>query len=80
MSAIWWIIIGGLLSVVYGVVTTSSLMKADSGSARMQKSPARSLKARRPISIASTSRSRSSGVVIFVLVAWCWAWPLASAL
>jgi hypothetical protein len=28
---IWWIIIGGLLSVIYGVVTTSSLMKADAG-------------------------------------------------
>ncbi|HEV2572794.1 sodium-translocating pyrophosphatase [Methylocella sp. CPCC 101449] len=36
MSPILWIIIGGLLSVVYGVVTVSALMKADAGSQRMQ--------------------------------------------
>ena len=34
--AIWLIIIGGLLSVVYGGVTVSQLMRADAGSARMQ--------------------------------------------
>lgn len=36
MSAIWLIIGCGLLSVVYGAVTISSLMKADAGSQRMQ--------------------------------------------
>jgi len=36
MSPILLIIAGGLLSLVYGVVTASSLMKADAGSQRMQ--------------------------------------------
>jgi K(+)-stimulated pyrophosphate-energized sodium pump len=34
--AIWLIILGGLLSVVYGVVTIQKVMAADAGSARMQ--------------------------------------------
>jgi len=34
--SIWLIILGGLLSVVYGVVTISKLMAADAGNARMQ--------------------------------------------
>jgi K(+)-stimulated pyrophosphate-energized sodium pump len=34
--AIWLIILGGLLSVVYGVVTSRELLAADAGSARMQ--------------------------------------------
>ncbi len=33
---LWAIVVCGLLSVVYGVVTTQNLMKADAGSARMQ--------------------------------------------
>ncbi|NDA47887.1 MAG: sodium-translocating pyrophosphatase, partial [Alphaproteobacteria bacterium] len=36
MNSIWLIILGGLLSVVYGAVTASALMKADAGSQRMQ--------------------------------------------
>ncbi len=34
--AIWLIILGGLMSVVYGVVTVKKVMAADAGSARMQ--------------------------------------------
>ena len=34
--AIWLIILGGLLSIVYGVVTIQKVMAADAGSARMQ--------------------------------------------
>ena len=33
---LWAIVVCGLLSIVYGVVTTQGLMKADAGSARMQ--------------------------------------------
>jgi len=36
MNSIWLIILGGLLSLVYGAVTASALMKADAGSQRMQ--------------------------------------------
>jgi K(+)-stimulated pyrophosphate-energized sodium pump len=34
--AIWLIILGGLLAVVYGAITIQSVMAADAGSARMQ--------------------------------------------
>jgi K(+)-stimulated pyrophosphate-energized sodium pump len=33
---LWAIVVCGLLSIVYGVVTTQALLKADAGSARMQ--------------------------------------------
>ena len=36
MSMIWLVIIGGLLSVIYGVVTYQQVMAADAGSQRMQ--------------------------------------------
>ncbi len=36
MNAIWLIILGGLLSIVYGGVTITQLMAADAGSPRMQ--------------------------------------------
>ena len=38
---LWAIVVCGLLSIVYGVVTTQGLLRADAGSARMQEiSPA----------------------------------------
>src|SRR6202047_5214576 len=36
MNSIWFIILAGLLSIVYGVVTSSKLLAADAGSPRMQ--------------------------------------------
>src|SRR5262245_66164193 len=36
MYGIWAVIFAGLLSVVYGVVTSSQLLAADGGSPRMQ--------------------------------------------
>ncbi len=36
MTSLWLIILGGLLSIVYGAVTIQKLMQADAGSARMQ--------------------------------------------
>ncbi len=35
-STLWLIVLAGALSIVYGIVTTRSLMAADAGSARMQ--------------------------------------------
>jgi K(+)-stimulated pyrophosphate-energized sodium pump len=70
MSAIWWIIIGGLLSVVYGVITTSSLMKADSGSARMQEIAGAVAEGAQAYLNRQYMTIGIVGVVIFVLVAW----------
>src|SRR5947208_13612705 len=36
MNTIWAVIFAGLLSIVYGVVTSSKLLAADAGSPRMQ--------------------------------------------
>src|ERR1700730_10214576 len=36
MNSIWFIILVGLLSVVYGVMTSSKLLAAEAGSPRMQ--------------------------------------------
>src|SRR5438105_15891729 len=35
-TLLWAIVVAGLLSIVYGIVTTRSLLAADAGSARMQ--------------------------------------------
>ncbi len=35
-TALWLIVLAGLLSIVYGIITTRGLMAADAGSARMQ--------------------------------------------
>ena len=36
MNSIWVVIFAGLLSIVYGVVTSSKLLAADAGTPRMQ--------------------------------------------
>ncbi len=70
MTSIWLIILGGLLSVVYGAVTASSLMKADAGSQRMQEiagavaEGAQAYLNRQYITIGIV------GIAIFVLVTW----------
>jgi K(+)-stimulated pyrophosphate-energized sodium pump len=35
-TALWLIVVAGALSVVYGIITTQALMRADAGTARMQ--------------------------------------------
>ena len=35
-TTLWFIVLAGLLSIVYGIITTQRLMAADAGSARMQ--------------------------------------------
>ncbi|WP_376803605.1 sodium/proton-translocating pyrophosphatase, partial [Candidatus Raskinella chloraquaticus] len=36
MTALWLIIACGLAAIVFGIVTSSALMKSDAGNARMQ--------------------------------------------
>ena len=68
-TALWLIVLAGLLSVVYGFITYSGLMKADAGSARMQEISA----AVREGASAYLKRQYTTigivGVVIFV-IAW----------
>ncbi|MGL6183145.1 MAG: sodium-translocating pyrophosphatase [Aestuariivirga sp.] len=68
-STLWLIVLAGALSIVYGIVTTRSLMAADAGTARMQEISA----AVREGAQAYLNRQYTTiaivGVVIFVL-AW----------
>jgi K(+)-stimulated pyrophosphate-energized sodium pump len=68
-TALWLIVLAGALSIVYGIVTTRSLMAADAGTARMQEISA----AVREGAKAYLNRQYTTigivGVVIFVL-AW----------
>ena len=67
---LWAIVVCGALSIVYGVVTTQGLLKADAGSARMQEISA----AVREGASAYLKRQYTTigivGVVIFVLAFW----------
>ena len=68
-STLWLIVLAGALSIVYGIVTTRSLLAADAGSARMQEISA----AVREGAAAYLKRQYQTiamvGIVIFV-IAW----------
>ena len=68
-TILWAIVVAGLLSIVYGIVTTRGLLAADAGSARMQEISA----AVREGASAYLRRQYTTigivGVVVFVL-AW----------
>ena len=70
MTAIWLIIACGLLSVVYGAVTISSLMKADAGSQRMQEIAGAVAEGARAYLNRQYTTIAIVGVVIFALVWW----------
>ena len=70
MSAIWLIIICGLLSVVYGAVTISSLMKADAGSQRMQEIAGAVAEGAQAYLNRQYTTIGIVGIVIFALVWW----------
>ncbi|MBN9307086.1 MAG: sodium-translocating pyrophosphatase [Devosia sp. 67-54] len=69
-TLLWAIVVAGLLSIVYGIVTTRGLLAADAGSARMQEISA----AVREGASAYLRRQYTTiaivGVVIFILAFW----------
>ncbi|HZY50020.1 MAG TPA: sodium-translocating pyrophosphatase [Devosia sp.] len=69
-TLLWAIVVAGLLSIVYGIVTTRQLLSADAGSARMQEISA----AVREGATAYLRRQYTTiaivGVVIFILAFW----------
>ena len=77
MLGLWLVILGGLLSIVYGVVTGSQLLAADAGSARMQEiagaiaEGAQAYLRRQYLTIAAV------GIVIFVVIGFLLSWPVA---
>jgi K(+)-stimulated pyrophosphate-energized sodium pump len=69
-TILWAIVVAGLLSIVYGIVTTRGLLAADAGSARMQEISA----AVREGASAYLKRQYTTigivGVVVFILAFW----------
>jgi K(+)-stimulated pyrophosphate-energized sodium pump len=77
MNGIWFVIFGGLLSIVYGGVTAAQLLSADAGSPRMQEiagaiaEGAQAYLRRQYLTIAAV------GIVIFVILGFLLSWPVA---
>ncbi|MGP0061028.1 MAG: sodium-translocating pyrophosphatase [Beijerinckiaceae bacterium] len=77
MNLIWLVILGGLLSVAYGIVTSTRLLAADAGSPRMQEiagaiaEGAQAYLKRQYLTIAA------AGVVIFVILGLLLSWQVA---
>ncbi|MBL8905560.1 MAG: sodium-translocating pyrophosphatase [Rhizobiales bacterium] len=68
-STLWLIVLCGALSIVYGIVTTRSLMAADAGTARMQEISAAVREGAQAYLKRQYSTIAIVGVVIFIL-AW----------
>ena len=77
MNGIWLVILGGVLAIVYGIVTTTQLLAADAGNARMQEiagaiaEGAQAYLRRQYLTIAVV------GIVIFVVLGFLLSWPVA---
>jgi len=76
MNPLWLVIAGGLISIVYGIVTSSQLLAADAGSPRMREiagaiaEGAQAYLKRQYLTIAGV------GIVIFVGLGFLLSWPV----
>ncbi|MFO1166867.1 MAG: sodium-translocating pyrophosphatase [Rhodoblastus sp.] len=74
---LWLIILGGLLSVVYGIMTISQLMSASTGNARMQEIAAAIAEGAQAYLNRQYTTIGIVGVVIFVVLGFLLTWPVA---
>ena len=77
MQGIWLVILGGLLALVYGVVTASQLMAADAGSPRMQEIAGAIAEGAQAYLRRQYATIAVVGVVIFVILGILLSWPVA---
>src|SRR3569833_1627790 len=70
MSALWVIVLCGLLAIVYAIWATSSVLKADAGNARMQEIAAAVREGAQAYLRRQYTTIGIVGVVIFVLLAY----------
>jgi K(+)-stimulated pyrophosphate-energized sodium pump len=77
MNAIWLIILGGLLSLVYGAVTIMQVMAADAGSQRMQEIAGAIAEGAQAYLKRQYTTIAVVGVVIFVAIRLLLSWPVA---
>ena len=74
----WLIILCGLLSIVYGVYTVSSLMSADAGSARMQEISAAVREGAQAYLKRQYTTIAAVGVVVFIGLGLLLSWTVAA--
>jgi K(+)-stimulated pyrophosphate-energized sodium pump len=77
MHAIWLIILGGLLALVYGGVTIMQVMAADAGSQRMQEIAGAIAEGAQAYLKRQYTTIAIVGVVIFVAIRVLLSWPVA---
>ncbi len=77
MTAIWLIILAGLLSLVYGGVTIMQVMAADAGSQRMQEIAGAIAEGAQAYLKRQYSTIALVGVVIGLLIGWLLGWGVA---
>ncbi len=78
MSTVMWaIILGGLLSIVYGAVTIKSVMAADAGNARMQEIAGNIQEGAQAYLARQYTTIAMAGVPIFLLVGFLLGWLVA---
>ncbi len=76
-SVMWAIILGGLLSIVYGAWTIQSVMAADAGSARMQEIAAAIQEGAQAYLARQYTAIAIAGVPIFFIVGFLLGWRVA---
>jgi len=77
MTALWVIIACGLLSIVYGIWATMSVLKADAGSAKMQEIAAAVAEGAQAYLKRQYTTIGMVGVVIFLVVGYFLGWLVA---
>jgi K(+)-stimulated pyrophosphate-energized sodium pump len=77
MTALWLIVLCGLLAVAYGAWATSSVMHADAGSARMQEISAAVREGAQAYLKRQYATIGAVGIVIFVIVGLLLGWLVA---
>ncbi|HEV2000025.1 MAG TPA: sodium/proton-translocating pyrophosphatase, partial [Xanthobacteraceae bacterium] len=77
MTALWLIIGAGLLSIVYGIWATRSVLAADAGSARMQEIAAAIREGAQAYLRRQYTTIGIVGVAVFILLGWLLGWLVA---
>src|SRR4030081_2316664 len=77
MNSIWMVIFTGLLSVVYGVMTSSKLLAADAGSPRMQEIAGAIAEGAQAYLKRQYTTIGIVGVVIFIVIGMLLGWQVA---